>query len=84
MNILKTLFLEKELKQVLVALRQTESEFERCSYSTIKKSVEQCILVSMKGRAKKVLEVNKTTPKMMVYCVIANVVADYLGSGRYD
>ncbi len=102
MNILKKLFLEKELKQVLSALRQVESEFKKYGYSTskqprvktrgiaasgytrptssdnfiyglkpvelrqnIKKSVEQCILVSLKGRAKKVLEVNKTTPKMM-------------------
>ncbi|MBN2456611.1 MAG: hypothetical protein JXB29_08790 [Sedimentisphaerales bacterium] len=83
MNILKTLFLEKELKQVLAALRQAESEFERYGYSTIKKSIEQCILVSMRGRAKKVLEANKTTPTMLMYYFLANVLADYLGSGRY-
>ena len=83
MNILKTLFLEKELRQVFAALRQAESEFERYGYLTIKKSIEQCILVSLKGRAKKVIEVNKTIPTMLMYHFLANVVADYLGSGRY-
>ncbi|MBU1260796.1 MAG: hypothetical protein KJ757_07670 [Planctomycetes bacterium] len=83
MNFFQKLFLEKELKEVLAVLVQVEAELKKFDYPIIKKSVEQCIFVSLKGRTKKVLEVNKATPEMMVYSIIANVAADYLGSGRY-
>lgn len=83
MNIFQMFFLEKELKQIFLALHQAESEIGCYSFSIIRKSVEQCILVSMKGRVKQVLDINNATPITMVYCIIANVVADYLSTGQY-
>ena len=83
MNIFQMFFLEKELKQIFIAIHQAESENASHSFPIIRKSVEQHILASIKGRVKQILKTNNAIPIGMVYCIITNVSADYLSTGQY-
>lgn len=86
----KKIFAEKEAKEVLAALNLAESEFKNIfipffgdTFSKIKRTVEQEILDEPKGNIKKQIKDGKVTATTAMYFFLADVIADYLGTGDY-
>lgn len=84
MNILKTLFLKKELKQVLAALDLAKSHFESCifMFETVKQSARQLIL-NDKNRVIHDITVKKAKPINVAILYIMVAAYDSLVSGDY-
>lgn len=77
------MFLSKEIKEVLFALKYIENKFDNfTSFRIIRNNTEKIILKN-KGIIKEIMNENDISPERTAYSWINNIAGDLLESGKH-